>query len=43
MYSYLINEDKKIKAKILKSDEFIVLGTPEDIVEFDKDYLNKNM
>lgn len=43
MYSYLINENKKIKAKILKSDEFIVLGTPEDIVEFDKDYLNKNM
>ena len=43
MYSYLINSNKKIKAKILNKEDFVVLGTPEDIISFDKNYLEKNI
>ena len=43
MYSYLINSNKKIKAEILNKEDFIVLGTPEDIISFDENYLEKNI
>ena len=43
MYSYLINSNKKIKAKILNKEDFVVLGTPEDIISFDENYLEKNI
>ena len=36
MYSYLINSNKKIKAEILNKEDFVVLGTPEDIISFDE-------
>lgn len=43
MYSYLINSNKKIKAEILNKEDFVVLGTPEDIISFDENYLEKNI
>lgn len=43
MCSYLINSNKKIKAKILNKEDFVVLGTLEDIISFDENYLEKNI
>ncbi|MFV0499618.1 MAG: XcbB/CpsF family capsular polysaccharide biosynthesis protein [Bacilli bacterium] len=43
MYKYLIESDKPVYASLIDSEELHVLGTPDDILEFDKDYLFKNI
>lgn len=42
MYKYMIEEDKKLTYKIISRDNFFVLGTPEDIERFDKNYIEEN-
>ncbi len=41
MYKYMIEADQGVYASIMPKDSFYVLGTPEDIEGFDKNYLEK--
>jgi dTDP-glucose pyrophosphorylase len=43
MYNYLLKENVKVGIKILDNDEVSILGTPEEIEEFDKEYLANNL
>lgn len=42
MYKYMIEKNKNLTYKIISKDNFFVLGTPEDIEKFDKEYIEKN-
>lgn len=42
MYQYLIDSGKKIKIYEIKEDDFICLGTPEEVNAFDSKWLNNN-
>lgn len=42
MYQYLINENKKIKIYEISTNDFVCLGTPKEIDEFDINWLEKN-
>lgn len=43
IYKYLIEEGKEIILKDIPFDDFIPLGTPNEILEFDKDFLEENV
>lgn len=43
IYKYLIEEGKEIILKDIPFDNFIPLGTPNEILEFDKDFLEENV
>lgn len=42
MYKYMIEKNKNLTYKIISKDNFFILGTPEDIEKFDKEYIEKN-
>lgn len=42
MYQYLIDIGKKIKIFQIKENDFICLGTPQEISNFDQNWLEKN-
>lgn len=42
MYQYMIEENQGVYASIIKENDLFVLGTPEDIEEFDSNYLKSN-
>lgn len=43
MYNYLLKENMPVGIKILSNDDVKILGTPEEIEEFDKEYLANNL
>ena len=43
MYQYMLNDNKNIGIKILQRDKVHILGTPEEIENFDRDYLKNNL
>lgn len=43
IYKYLIREGKNLGYSIVPSEEIINLGTPEEILKFDKNFLKKNI
>jgi dTDP-glucose pyrophosphorylase len=42
MYQYLINRDKKVNILCMNKSDIISLGTPDEVIKFDKNYLSHN-
>ncbi len=42
MYKYLIDHGNKVYTSIIPTSKIHVLGTPEDVIAFDPEYLNSN-
>lgn len=43
MYKYILEKNKKVNVSFIEKDKLHILGTPEDILNFDKEYLVKNI
>ncbi|MFC2080843.1 sugar phosphate nucleotidyltransferase [Bacteroidota bacterium] len=43
LYNYLIQDNKKVGIKIIDKEKVNILGTPADIILFDKYFLTKNI